>query len=210
MTDPFVPSATSCQAPSGDGVRCRRFARLWRGTGPQPDSRTPRRRGPRHGSGRSVTPPRRSARALQDRCRRWPWIGPHTIRAARGPSARGRCRPGGSREPRARRRAARALCRLVGVDRALDRDRQRLAGELVDDVEKLEFAAVCGGIVLKVHRPEVARVGRAQALGTRGGQDAESGALALSLMARANPRERFVSWSRNGWRPIHDRVGSGA
>ena len=32
--------------------------------------------------------------------------------------------------------------RLVGVDRAIDLDRQRLAGELVDDVEELELAAV--------------------------------------------------------------------
>jgi len=59
--------------------------------------------------------------------------------------------------------------RLVGVDRAIDLDRQGLAGELVDDVEELELAAVGGRVVLEVQRPQVAGVGGAQAICTLGG-----------------------------------------
>jgi len=70
--------------------------------------------------------------------------------------------------------------RLVGVDRAIDLDCERLAGELVDDVEELQLAPVCGGIVLEVKRPEMARVGCAQATWAIYGQDAEPAALALA------------------------------
>src|SRR3954463_5767384 len=44
---------------------------------------------------------------------------------------------------------------LVGVDAARDVDRERFAGELVDDVEQLEHAAVGGLIELEVQRPHV-------------------------------------------------------
>ena len=44
---------------------------------------------------------------------------------------------------------------LVGVDAPRDVHRQRLAGELVDDVEQLEHAAVGGLIELEVQRPHV-------------------------------------------------------
>ncbi len=44
---------------------------------------------------------------------------------------------------------------LVGVDAAVTLDRERLAGELVDDMQQLENPAVGGLIELKVQRPDV-------------------------------------------------------
>ncbi len=57
---------------------------------------------------------------------------------------------------------------LVGVDRASALDRQRLAGELVDDVEELQFAAVGGRVVLEAQRPDVVRSLGAEPVGGRG------------------------------------------
>ena len=48
----------------------------------------------------------------------------------------------------------------VGVDAAIHVDRQGFAGELVDDVEHLQGAAIGGGVELKVHRPDDVRADR--------------------------------------------------
>ncbi len=48
----------------------------------------------------------------------------------------------------------------VGIDGAIDLDREALAGELVDHVEHLQGAAVGGGVELEVHRPDHVRSDR--------------------------------------------------
>src|SRR3954466_4607162 len=67
--------------------------------------------------------------------------------------------------PRSAPLACEALERLDGVvggDAGRDVHRQGFAGELVDDVEQLDRAAVDGLIELKVDRPHVPRPLRAQ------------------------------------------------
>src|SRR3954447_10177051 len=54
---------------------------------------------------------------------------------------------------------------LVGVDAAGDVDRERLAGELVNDVEQLDHAAVGGLIELEVQRPDLIGPLRPQPVG---------------------------------------------
>jgi len=48
----------------------------------------------------------------------------------------------------------------VGVDAAINLDREDFGGELVDDVEHLEGAAIGGGVELEVHRPDHVRLNR--------------------------------------------------
>jgi hypothetical protein len=71
--------------------------------------------------------------------------------------------------------------RLVSIDPAVTLNRQRLAGELVDDVQQLEVVPVGGLIELKVDRPHV--IGRLcpKAVGRDRGRP-ES--LALAPLAR--------------------------
>ncbi|SLH51958.1 Uncharacterised protein [Mycobacteroides abscessus subsp. abscessus] len=45
----------------------------------------------------------------------------------------------------------------IGVDDAVDVDRQGFAGELVDHVEHFDGSAVGGGVELEVHRPDHVR-----------------------------------------------------
>ncbi|PBA37934.1 hypothetical protein CKJ64_03635 [Mycobacterium avium] len=52
---------------------------------------------------------------------------------------------------------------LIGVPRPTWPCRQRLAGELVDDVEETQLAAVDGEVVLVVQRPHVIGAGRRHA-----------------------------------------------
>ncbi len=56
---------------------------------------------------------------------------------------------------------------VIGVDPAVALDRQRLAGELVHDVQQLEVAPVGGLIPLKVDRPHmIGSLGRSRSAGT--------------------------------------------
>jgi hypothetical protein len=57
----------------------------------------------------------------------------------------------------------------VGIDAALDDDGQRLAGVLVDDVERLEDPPIGGLVELVVQRPHVIGMGGRQPLGWCGG-----------------------------------------
>jgi len=57
---------------------------------------------------------------------------------------------------------------LISVDRAPALDRQGLAGELVDDVEELQLAAVSSRVMLEVQRPDVIGVAGAKPVGGRG------------------------------------------
>ena len=50
----------------------------------------------------------------------------------------------------------------VGVDPPLDLNRERFAGVLVDDVQELQDAAVCGRVELEVERPHLIWPLRAQ------------------------------------------------
>lgn len=68
----------------------------------------------------------------------------------------------------------------IGVDGVGDQVRQRLPGELVDDVEQLEHPAVGCDVELVVHGPDVVGVGSGQAVGRRG-RAAHSLALAALL-----------------------------
>jgi dienelactone hydrolase len=52
----------------------------------------------------------------------------------------------------------------IGIDAALRFHRERLAGELVDDVEQLDRAAVVGDVELEVERPYVIWALRAEAI----------------------------------------------
>jgi hypothetical protein len=70
--------------------------------------------------------------------------------------------------------------RLVGVDASVTLDRQRLAGELVDDMQQLQDPPVGGLIELEVQRPHVIRLLGAQPLG-RDGRGPEPLALAAPL-----------------------------
>ena len=69
---------------------------------------------------------------------------------------------------------------LVGVDAAVHAHRQRLAGELVDDVQQLEDPPVGGLVKLEVQRPHVIWCLSSQPLG-RGRRVAEPLALAAAL-----------------------------
>lgn len=75
--------------------------------------------------------------------------------------------------------------RLLGVDRAIDLDRQGLAGELVDDVQELQLAAVICGVVLEVEGPDVVGELGPEALGGHRGL-AQAPAL-LGLDGHAQP-----------------------
>src|SRR3954451_4153994 len=89
--------------------------------------------------------------------------------------------------PRSAPLACEALERLDGVvggDAGRDVHRQRFAGELVDDVEQLDRAAVDGLIELEVDRPHVPRPLGAQPIGRNRGL-AETLALAPP---RRNPQ----------------------
>ena len=66
---------------------------------------------------------------------------------------------------------------MVGVDAPLAADLERLAGELVDDVQQLQDAPVGGLVELEVKRPHVIRALGTQALG-RHGRVAQALALA--------------------------------
>jgi hypothetical protein len=48
----------------------------------------------------------------------------------------------------------------VGVDAAVNIDREGFAGELVDHIQHLEGAAIGGGVELGVHRPDHVRADR--------------------------------------------------
>jgi hypothetical protein len=50
---------------------------------------------------------------------------------------------------------------LVGVDGPVGLDRERFAGELIDDVEQLQGAALGGDVELEVARPQRVRTDRA-------------------------------------------------
>src|SRR3954451_12999836 len=77
---------------------------------------------------------------------------------------------------------------LVCVDAARDVDRERFAGELVDDVEQLQHAAIGGLIELEVQRPDMVGPLRSQPVG-RDGRLAE----ALALAAESGAPEAFFA-----------------
>jgi len=52
---------------------------------------------------------------------------------------------------------------VVGVDAAVDLDRERFAGVFVDDVQQLQHPAVEGAVELEVERPDVIGPLRTQA-----------------------------------------------
>ena len=80
---------------------------------------------------------------------------------------------------------------LVGVDPAVALDRQRLAGELVHDVQQLEVVPVSGLIPLEVDRPHViGRLGpqpRPLAPWTHPAADACAACAAPAAPPRATP-----------------------
>ena len=82
--------------------------------------------------------------------------------------------------PRSATRRSSAADDGVGVDAARDQHHQRLARELVDDVEQLQRPPVGGLVELKVERPHVIRPLGAQPPG-RNRRLAEPPALALAL-----------------------------
>jgi hypothetical protein len=83
---------------------------------------------------------------------------------------------------------------LLGVDRAADLDRQRLAGELVDDVEELQLAAVLGGVVLEVERPDV--VGRSAFSLSEAAVDSPRRRRFLALAGTRSPSSRQIRCTR--------------
>ena len=68
---------------------------------------------------------------------------------------------------------------LVGVDGAVDHDGGALPGELVDDVEQLQGAAIHGGVELEVERPQGVRSDGAHGPDRR--PDAPQGLLSLAI-----------------------------
>jgi len=56
---------------------------------------------------------------------------------------------------------------LIGIDAPSALDRQRLAGELVDDVEELQLTAIGGRVVLKIQRPHMVGAHGAEPAGRR-------------------------------------------
>ena len=64
------------------------------------------------------------------------------------------------RRPSLQSQAIQDVDDAVGVDAAINGDREGFAGELVDHVQHLHGAAIGGGVELKVHRPDDVRTNR--------------------------------------------------
>ena len=83
----------------------------------------------------------------------------------------------------------------VGVDAALDQHHQRLAGELVDDVEQLQRPPVGGLVELEVERPHVVRAARRAAAGRHASSRPAGGACACAAGTR-RPSSRHSRCTR--------------
>ena len=147
---------SSCQARCGGGGGCSQGASPRSAPGPRSGRRTARPRAARRGRGRRSSRRRGSATASRARCRRSRPGEPTPVAQGVG----GHLRPVvTTHEPR--RGAAfgdepvQHVDGLVGVDTAVALDRQRLAGELVHDVQQLEVVPISGLIPLEIDRPHV-------------------------------------------------------
>ena len=94
-----------------------------------------------------------------------------------GPLSQRRC----SGAPRSRDEALERRDDRVGVDAALDQHHQRLARELVDDVEQLQRPPVGGLVELEVERPHLVGALGAQPLGRHRRRRRAAGACACAL-----------------------------